>query len=270
MWRKSVFSTIFLMCPAWGHRNPSYNTGMRVLAVGNSKGGTGKTSAAVHIAAYLASKGKRTLLLDLDPQASASAWLLGFGVEDGASLATALQGGSAGPVREGVREGLDVMPGGARVGAVATVVNVDCVSRVLAASNAANYSNVVIDCPPSVGRLMASALLAADRVLVPCECSFLAMSGLAEFRHALDAAQGQNPRLKLLGVVPTRSTRTVHSRDAIRMMQDAYGKQVTVPIPEAVAVRDAASNRTTVFDLVPGSKVAEAYAAIGELVRVGK
>ena len=151
---------------------------MTVYAVTNQKGGSGKTTTAVNLAAVLAERGRRVLVVDLDPQASASKW---FGVtEDGAELLAALVAEMPTPIRETSVEGVALVPSGTRMvraeGSLLAAGDDQAVSRILAALEA-TWDAILLDCPPSPGIVPLGALRAADAVLVPVETSTMAVVG---------------------------------------------------------------------------------------------
>src|SRR3954465_8376333 len=158
-----------------------YHTAMMVLAVVNQKGGTSKTTTAVNLAAALATRGERVLVIDLDPQATASAWLghprggrgLADLLTDGIGILSALARPSSAP-------GVDVVPanstlaGVERYHALSGTPGAECVLRDALRALPPRYDWIFIDCPPSLGLLAVSALTASDGVLVPVETSVLA------------------------------------------------------------------------------------------------
>lgn len=233
---------------------------MRVLAVANFKGGTGKTTSAVNVAAALALSGHSTALIDLDPQGSAALW---FGMQpDGSDLARGLDKGDLAGAFVAARERLDIATGGPALAAPSLTLRKGGQTRVLSdALKAAKlpYAYLVLDCPPGAGDLLYNALNAADGVLVPCEASVLALSGLGQFEAIIKGAQSVNPRLALFGVQPTRVTRTALGRNVVTTIEGKYGPKALPSIADAAAVRDAPAYGETVFEFAPEHRVCDAF-----------
>lgn len=224
-----------------------YRGAVRILTVGNAKGGTGKTTAAYHVAAYAARQGVPVLAVDMDPQGSLSLW---SGVRsDGSALADGLLSGSlVSAIEAGDR--FPVIPSGRAMAAdlafaegMAAGRDWGRLSRALAPL-AGSYRLAVIDAPPSLGPLAFNAIRAAAGVLVPVESSVLALQGLAEYEAVLEGFGGS-----LLGVLPVRVSRTRHSAEAVDMMAGHFGAQLWPGIPEGVAVRDAAGAGVPAWEL---------------------
>ncbi|MEM9170125.1 MAG: ParA family protein [Pseudomonadota bacterium] len=187
----------------------------RVLAIANQKGGVGKTTTAINLSTALAAVGERVLLLDLDPQGNAST---GLGIDMGDRRVTTydvLAGDE--PLRTAVTRtdipGLEVAPGGvALAGAEVELLEADrrhfrlkdALDAYVAEGEAAGFTYVVIDCPPSLSLLTVNALVAADAVIVPLQAEFFALEGLSQILRTLDTVRARlNPGLALQGVVLT-------------------------------------------------------------------
>lgn len=237
-----------------------------VVCVGNAKGGTGKTAAAVHVAAALAEKG-RTLLIDFDPQASATFWLRGEG-DDGEALSKGLKSGDIAPAIVEAAPGLDLAQSGAYLGTegASYLATLPAPMALRKAIGKLDYRFIVIDCPPSMGHLAYNALAASERLLIPCETSILALAGLAQYEQAVEAVQEIAPSLKVAGVLPSKATRTNHAAQALEALTERYGKLCLSPVPEAVVVRNAASSQTTIYAMAPNHPAAHAYRAATEAV----
>lgn len=183
----------------------------KVIAVANQKGGVGKTTTAVNLAAFLGVSEKRTLLIDTDPQANAGS---GLGVtvseSEGYSIYEVLI--DEVPVQECVVRtqvpGLDLLPSHQRlVGAEVELVSM--MARELRLRRAlepiqAEYDYIIIDCPPSLGLLTVNSLAAADSVLIPVQCEYYALEGLSQLLNAIELVQQNlNPKLSIEGVLLT-------------------------------------------------------------------
>jgi chromosome partitioning protein len=178
-----------------------------VLAIANAKGGTLKTTLAVHLAAGLAQKGQRVLLLDLDAQGNSTTWLLGTLPETpGAAAALRGQLRLEDAIAVPERPGLLVLPGGPTLAgteiALAAEVGGETLLRKALGRHARHFDYVVCDCPPALGLIVVSALVAADAVLTPIPPSFLALHGVAALTETLGrVGERLGAKARLLGAV---------------------------------------------------------------------
>ena len=222
---------------------------MKIVAVTNQKGGSGKTTTAVNLAAALGEKRKKVLVVDLDPQASASAWL---GVADGGrGLIDALAGDGdlSGLVQATREKGVSLIPSSAWLGgadqALAQEPGAELILRgaLERLAQGGPWDYCFLDCPPSLGLLAVSALAAAGEVLVPVEAHVLALQGLAQLTKTLAVVRTRlNPGLTLAGVIPCRVARTRHAAEVVERIREAFPDQAfrssireNVRIPEAPA-----------------------------------
>ena len=251
---------------------------MSTLAVANQKGGVGKTTTAVNVAAYLA-LGVPVLLVDLDPQANATS-SLGFdpnGVElstyDGLIGSAPLQ---AAIVSSG-RAQLDLAPASrALAGAQVELVDMPDRERRLEAALREvrqQYAVVIIDTPPSIGILTLNALVAADLLLAPVQCEYLALEGVAQLMETIDLVRATlNPRLELLGMVMTMyDPRTRLSPQVVEEVRRHFPERTfETVIPRSVRLSEAPSYGKPVVEYEPTSRGASAYADLAqELIRRG-
>jgi chromosome partitioning protein len=243
----------------------------RSYALVNQKGGVGKTTTAISLAAYLAEAGQRVLLVDLDPQANATA-CLGIAhdqIEGG--IYEVLIGGRPAPevILHNTRLDLSLLPATAALaGAQVELVNTASREGVLASALApldGRYDYVLIDCPPSLGLLTVNALVAADGVLVPVQCEYLALEGLSSLVGTLQRARsGLAPRLSLRGIVLTMfDSRTHLSQDVVREVRRHFPGQVfRTVIPRSVRLAEAPSHGLPISAYDPRSTGGLAYQAL--------
>jgi chromosome partitioning protein len=247
----------------------------RIVSISNQKGGVGKTTTAINLAAALARSGHPTLLIDLDPQGNASSCLGTPKDKAGNGTAEALLGLE--PISNCIvpsQDGLDLCPANrALVGAEVELVNLPNRERRLQAaldSLPAKYTYVIIDLPPSLGLLTLNAFVASDGVVVPLQSEYYAMEGISELVRTINAVRrGPNPRLVRDGIVMTlHDSRVRLCREVEAQAREVFGSEVfhTV-IPRAVRLAEAPSFQKTIFGFDPGCRAAAAYQALaGELV----
>jgi len=240
----------------------------RVIAVANQKGGVGKTTTAINLAAALALEGMSALLVDLDPQGSATT---GVGVHPGGpedTIYEVLLGGR--PAAEVINhtsvDALDVLPATRDlVGAEIELVGVSGREHRLyeaLATVRAQYDFVVIDCPPSLSLLTVNALRAADAVLVPLQCEYYALEGLTALLDTVGRVRETlNPTLALEGLVLTMfDGRNSLARQVQDEVRTHFGDQVfRTVIPRNVRVSESPSHGVPVLVYDPGSRGASAY-----------
>ena len=236
-----------------------------VYAVANQKGGVGKTTTAVNLAACLAEAGERSLVVDLDPQANATS---GLGERAGESSSYDLLDGA--PLSELTRPtrfpNLDLVPALPELaGAVVELSRRGDSDRFLAhalARAGESYAFVFVDCPPSLGPLTVNALTAADRVLVPVQAEYFALEGLSQLLRSIDLVRSRlNPRLVLSGILLTMvDRRTRLSADVAKELRRHFGDLVfRTAIPRSVRIAEAPSHGLPVIAYDARSRGAEAY-----------
>jgi chromosome partitioning protein len=223
----------------------------RVIAVTNQKGGVGKTTTAVNLAACLAEAGFDVLLLDMDPQANASAGL-GVRAQDPRLTSYGVLGGATGIAEATVPtaiEHLSLVPACPDLaGAVVELANADGNEYVLEyalAGHLAGYDFVFMDCPPSLGVLTINALVAAREVLVPVQAEYYALEGLAALLETIGLVQEHlNPELEIVGVVVTMyDGRTRLGREVAGEVREHLGERVfETVVPRNVRLSEAPSH----------------------------
>jgi len=237
----------------------------RVYALANQKGGVGKTTTTINLAACLAEAGERTLVVDLDPQANATS---GLGERaNGSSSLDLLDGIPLPQLARSTRFArLDLVPAKAELaGAAVELSRRGDGERYLAdalTSATDEYAFVFVDCPPSLGPLTVNALAAADRVLVPVQAEYYALEGLAQLVGSVELVRSRlNPRLALGGVLLTMvDRRTRLAADVAAEVRRHFGELVfRASVPRSVRVAEAPSHGLPVTAYDRGSAGADAY-----------
>lgn len=236
----------------------------RVIAIANQKGGVGKTTTAINLAASLAVAEKRVLALDLDPQGNLTS---GFGLDKAAGLYDALFSAAALPVATPTQlEYLKVVPSdGDLAGLEVELAGEE--GREFRLRRAIDgvrgeYDFIILDAPPSLGLLAVNALTAADSVLVPIQCEYFALEGLGAFLGTLDRIRGAlNPAVALEGVLLTMSDeRTNLSQQVSADVRTHFGDQVfKTTIPRSIRLAEAPSFGKPVLLYDIKSRAAECY-----------
>lgn len=241
----------------------------RIIAMCNQKGGVGKTTTSINLAAALAEYGRRVLLVDFDPQGAASA---GLGVNARGLERTiytellAAKPNIAEIIHETGVEGLDVVPANidlsaAEIQLVSEVGREQTLARVLRPVMD-DYDLIIIDCQPSLGLLTVNALTAAHGVIVPLEAEFFAMRGVALLVEQIErVTERLNPKLRLDGVLLTMvDNRTLHAREVIASVQDGFGDRVfDTKISRTVKFPDATIAAEPITTYAPNHAGAVAY-----------
>ncbi|HEX6338662.1 MAG TPA: ParA family protein [Jiangellaceae bacterium] len=249
--------------PPLEHHGPA-----RVVALCNQKGGVGKTTTAINLGAALADYGRKVLLIDFDPQAALTDGLgfRGRDFEDSSIYSLVMDGGvdAADLVVETPIPGMDLLPSHINLSA-AELQLVTEVAREQALERAIkpllpDYDVALIDCQPSLGMLTINALTAANSVIIPVECEYFALRGVALLLATIEKVQRRiNPDLVIDGVVATRyDGRTVHGKEILERLIEGFGEQLfysvigrTVKFPETTA---GGLPITTIAPSSPGAK----------------
>ena len=240
---------------------------MSVIALSNQKGGVGKTTTAVSLGAQLAKMGKRVLIVDLDPQANATSALGVSKTVDRSIHGVLLRDDPiAGAIVATEPQGLFVVPSstdmaGAEVELVPALAREFRLRTSLSATT--GFDHVLVDSPPSLGLLTVNALAAADHVIVPVQCEYLALEGLAQLVSTIDAVRSRlNPKLSILAILLTMEDRrnrlSVQVADEVtRHFPDLVAR---ARIPRSVRLAEAPSHGRPISIYDPASRAAAAYA----------
>ena len=252
---------------------------VKVSACTNQKGGVGKTTTVVNLAAYLALSGHRTLVVDLDPQGNATS---GLGLDPrsvGRSVYDALIGRTelSAIVTASAIDGLDVVPSStALAGAEIELVAMPSRERRLSAALegvADRYDRVLIDCPPSLGLLTINALTAADGVMIPIQTEYYALEGMSQLLNTIRRVrESLNPRLELEGVVLTMFDARTNLSEQVagEVRRHLNGTVFATVVPRNVRLSEAPSHGLPIPLYDPASRGAHAYRSLaGELVARG-
>jgi chromosome partitioning protein len=244
------------------------------IAIVNQKGGVGKSTTAINLAAYLAQKGETVLVVDMDPQGNATSGL-GVAPDAGCMYDVLLEGK---PLQEialptGI-EGLRIAPAtinlvGAEVELVSSLAREFKLKRALEKLPEGAYDRVLLDCPPSLDLLTLNALTAADEALIPVQCEYYALEGLTQLMQSIRMIREElNPDLTVGGVLLTMyDPRTNLARQVAEEVRAFFGDRVFQTIvPRNVRLSEAPSFGLPVALYAPRSTGAEAYEAVAEEV----
>lgn len=237
---------------------------MRRIAVVNHKGGTGKTTTAVHLAAGLAERGRRVLLIDLDPQGNVGQW---FGIAEEDLHVAALARGQAVAAEAvvGVRENLDVLASDWRLAeAEETLIRGKERERWLRNRLARvddGYDFTIVDCAPSMSILTTSALAYADEVVIPISMEYLALIGVRQIvENILRMASANGDEIRITAVVPTFYQSNLRkSGEILDALERHFKSALTDPIRINVRLSEAPSHQQTIWEYSPRSRGADDY-----------
>jgi chromosome partitioning protein len=247
---------------------------MRIIAITNQKGGSGKTTTAVNLAAALGEKRRRALVIDLDPQASASHWLGINETEKG--LLDVLTNSKAldALILPTQVAGVSVVPAspwlvGAEKALAGEVGAETILRRHVQRLSHKHWDYVLVDCPPSLGILTVNALAAVREVLVPVEAHVMALNGLAQLLKTVEVAKERlNPDLKITGILACRvDARTRHAQEVVEQLRTRFGKLVyPIVIRENIRLAECPSFGQPITQYDARSYGAEDFRALAKAV----
>ncbi len=247
----------------------------KIIAILNQKGGVGKSTTAINLAAALGELGKQVLLVDLDPQGNSTS---GLGVEkaqlDGCIYDVLLADVNIQDVIiPDVCSDLDLVPAtinlaGAEVELVTEMARENRLKDAIG-SLRGKYDYILIDCPPSLGLLTVNALVAADKLLIPIQCEFYALEGVTKLLESMKRVKSRlNPTLDIFGVLMTMyDQRTTLSKQVVDEVRNYFGQTVfNTPIPRSVKISEAPSFGMPITEYDPSGKGALAYRELAKEV----
>lgn len=267
--RCNLFHVKHTPMPALTGANQPY-----ILAFANQKGGVGKTTTAVNLAGELARRGQQVLLVDCDPQGNATT-SLGVAKRELQYSTYEVIVGLAGfdrAIRPSGRAGLDIVPANEHLaGAMVELATAERREWRLADAlkPVVGYDWVLLDCPPSLGLLTLNALCAARGVLIPLQCEYLALEGLAQLKGTIDLVHEHlNPRLAIVGVVMTMyDGRTNLAQQVVEEVRRYFPQRIfNTLIPRSVRISEAPSYGRTIGEYDPASRGNQAYGALADEV----
>lgn len=242
---------------------------MKILAIGNQKGGVGKTTTAINFAAGLAARHKKVLLLDLDPQANATSGLGAEASSEGCMYLPLLKKASIDEkIIPSRLKNLSLVPGdmdlaGVEIELAQEADHLTRLRKILEeVSTTHDFDYCVIDTPPSLGVLMTSALAAADEIIIPLQCEWFGLEGLAKIMHVIDQIrQSGQSKVTLEGILMTMyDGRTNLSRSVVKEVEVYFPEKIyKTLIPRSVRIGEAPSFGRTIFEHDKAGIGAKAY-----------
>ncbi|MDD5832366.1 MAG: AAA family ATPase [Clostridiales bacterium] len=240
----------------------------KIIALTNQKGGVGKTTSAINIAACLGEADQRVLLIDFDPQGNATSGLIGVLSEDQPTVYDMICGNAAAGecIIEDAAEGVDLIPADIDLSGaeVELLENEDEQTRLKAVIRPLKkkYDYIFIDCPPSIGILTVNALTASDSAIIPVQCEYFALEGLNQVLNTIEIVkQKLNSKLKIEGILFTMyDVRTKLSEEVVESVRESLNEKIfETVIPRNIRLAEAPSHGVPITKYDSSSRGAESY-----------
>jgi chromosome partitioning protein len=250
-----------------------------VIVIANQKGGVGKTTTTINLGAALAELGRRTLLVDMDPQ-SALSGAMGLGTDDlDRTIYNALVDSRV-PIQDiiqTVRPNLDVAPSNIDLAAaeveLVSAIGREYILKEIIAPIRNEYDYILIDAPPSLGLLTVNALTAADQVIIPLQCEYLALRGMRFLLETIEKVKTKlNPQLEIRGILGTMyNTRTIHAQEVVAEIRSLFGDKVfDIVVKSSIRFAEAPLAHQPILEYDPKHDGASAYRQLAEVIVHGE